>query len=345
MARRRRQGFTLIELLVVIAIIAVLIGLLVPAVQKVRAAASRLQCQNNMRQIGLAMHNHESAMGVLPPGYEQKVSPDYPNIPAFRWRWSALARLTPYLEQTAVYNMCDLLHPLYDQTGKVMDLKGNVLAVQQTIPIFMCPSDPLSGTQPDPSFGPTNFVFCVGSGRNGAIRLETADGVFYKGSKTKLTDILDGTSNTAMISETLLGQGTAGYTSAPTDPMVRERVYAWIGSKGLMDAAKCAGSTDFRTDRNTRWADGDAYETLYDHGNTPNSSNIDCISTSANWKGARSKHSGGVNLMRCDGSVTFISNNINADTGQSLGARAGGEVLGLYCARGGGRFRNLGFKI
>src|SRR5205823_2085481 len=149
-----------------------------------------------------------SATGVLPPGYEQKQSPSYPAVPAFRWRWSAIAKLTPYLEQTAIYNACDLDNPLYDQTGAVVNSKGNQLAVQQRVPILLCPSDPLSGGKPDPLFGPTNYNVCVGSGRNGATRLESADGVFYRTSKTRFADISDGTSNTAMMSESLIGANT-----------------------------------------------------------------------------------------------------------------------------------------
>ena len=333
---RGRLGFTLIELLVVIAIIAILIGLLLPAVQKVREAAARTRCQNNLKQLGLAFHNHESALGFFPPGYEQKVSPAYPSVPAFRFRWSAYARLTPYLEQTAVYNACDLDNPLYDAPGNVINSKGNQLAVATAVPIFLCPSDPVSGQKPDPLFAPTNYNVCNGSGLNGASRTPTntaiaaPDGICFNGSKTRITDITDGTSNTALASESLIGLNTGSVSTQPTDPNVRERLYAWIGGAGGIPNAGCASSADNRSDRNTRWADGDAYETLYDHGLPPNSPTIDCISTSANWKAARSKHSGGVNLLRADGSLKFVANSVTATTWSYLGSRAGGEVVGDY---------------
>lgn len=326
--RSRRAAFTLVELLVVIAIIGILVALIMPAVQAAREAARRMKCQNSLKQLGLAMFNHEGALGLFPTGYEQKVSPNYPAIPAFRWRWSAFAQLTPYLEQTAIYNACDLENPLYDQTGAVLNSRGNQLAAQQQVPILLCPSDPSSSQMPDPTFGPTNYVLNSSSGRNGSTRLPPdADGVFFKDTKIRIADILDGTSNTAMISETLIGAGGGGYSAVPPEKRLRERVYAWIGGQGLMTASKCAASTDYRADRNTRWIDGDAYETLYDHGYTPNSQNVDCISTSANWKGARSKHPGGVNLLRCDGSVKFMAETIDATVWGNLASRAGNDIV------------------
>src|SRR5262249_34612246 len=117
---RPLHGFTLIELLVVIAIIAVLIGLLLPAVQKVREAANRAKCSNNLKQFGLALHNYHGSQGAFPPGYQNIVSPQYPTLPASRFRWSFIAKLTPFLEQTNIYNILDLTIPLYmDSAGTV----------------------------------------------------------------------------------------------------------------------------------------------------------------------------------------------------------------------------------
>src|SRR6202158_5698273 len=110
---RRRHAFTLIELLVVIAIIGVLIGLLLPAVQKVREAANRMSCQNNLKQLGIAMFNYEGTYNKFPPAFVGNVPPAYTGFPAYFFSWSALAFLNPFLEQTNIYNQMDLTQPIY----------------------------------------------------------------------------------------------------------------------------------------------------------------------------------------------------------------------------------------
>jgi prepilin-type N-terminal cleavage/methylation domain-containing protein/prepilin-type processing-associated H-X9-DG protein len=321
---RSRRAFTLIEVLVVIAIIAVLIGLLVPAVQKVREAAGRAQCANNLRQMGLALHGYHDARGTFPPGYLNQVSAKYPNVPAFLYRWSYLAQLTPYLEQTPVYNTLDLTIPLYqDFAGDVFP--DNQFGVSQKIAIFLCPSD----LQPvvSPQFGPTNYVACLGSGAGGGTRT-TADGVFYNDSHIRITQITDGTSNTALMSEQILGPGGPPITDVAKVDVRLD--YAFFRVRQAVDEGFCQGTSLWLTDRGSRWADGEVQYSLYDHHYPPNAPQWDCIAIEYSWKPARSRHTGGVNLLLADGSVHFVANGVNPVIWQALGSRNGGEVVGDY---------------
>src|SRR3954451_8670711 len=144
--RPRRVGFTLIELLVVIAIIAILIGLLLPAGQKVREAAARMKCSNNLKQLGLAMHNHESTLGVFPQGRNA-----YPKVV------SAPARLLAYVEQ-------DNLQRLVDPDGTLAAGTQNDTAAKNRVGLLVCPSDPQSGAVPGSPYFGTNYVACNGTG-------------------------------------------------------------------------------------------------------------------------------------------------------------------------------------
>ncbi len=160
----RKGGFTLVELLVVIAIIGVLIAILLPAIQAARESARRTSCTNNLKQIGIAAHQFHDARGTFPVGAEAR---EYPAMKSLQWtfyRWSSLAHLTPYLEETNAFNALDLSVPLYVGTSGAV-FSQNIVGVALVVPLFLCPSD--EGQLVSPSFGPTNYAACAGTGVNG----------------------------------------------------------------------------------------------------------------------------------------------------------------------------------
>src|SRR5438132_11190541 len=183
-----RRAFTLIELLVVIAIIAILIGLLLPAVQKVREAAARVQCQNNLKQMGLACHAYHDSRKSFPPGYLATAA--YPDT-APGWGWAAF--ILPYIEQAPLYNQIDFTQPVQSSA-----------AIQTIIPLYLCPSDPVPSTPfpiTDATLGticraaPSSYAATVGDDSSDADG-PTGNGIFYRNSTTRLVDITDGTSST-----------------------------------------------------------------------------------------------------------------------------------------------------
>jgi len=326
----RSSGFTLVELLVVIAIIGVLVALLLPAVQAAREAARRMSCSNNMRQIGIAMHNHHAAYNKLPPGAVAKAYPDVPHTPWTFYRWSSLAMLSPFLENSAAYEILDLSKPLYNASFGVTP--ENIEGAKTIVPTFLCPSD-----QPrrlHPSFGPTNYAVCTGTGIDGGTPNDT-DGAFYVNSETHLSDITDGTSNTLALSESLLGEAGAQNQQPET-------AYRFAFSSPLSDAA-CAGAPtwNYTDPRGFSWANGEYRNALYNHYYTPNSETADCMGvrifgspdivyTPFGWKTARSHHTGGVNAMRADGSCVFISDQIDASVWRALSTRRESDSIGDF---------------
>ena len=343
---RRRLGFTLIELLVVIAIIAILIALLLPAVQQAREAARRTQCKNNLKQLGLALHNYESSLNCFPPN----LIPGGTNYKYSAGNWGVLAYLSPYLDQTPLYNLMNLNVPTYCTSGSssIICDPNNQKAAGMIVPLFLCPSDKaqsLGGGYGVASLGPANYVACQGSGlkttsagaRNGSPY--DADGIAFADSSVRIGHITDGTSNTAAMSESTLGDG-AESAPGPNPPSSIDKVYGYLYTfQSSLDDAACAAPQYFNLDRRRGflWFSGEMRNAAYNHYYTPNMKRWDCITnasamgyTAIGWKAARSMHVGGVHLLLCDGSARFISDNVDTNTWRGLATRANGEVLGEF---------------
>ncbi|MDB5348382.1 MAG: prepilin-type cleavage/methylation protein [Schlesneria sp.] len=342
-----RRGFTLIELLVVISIIAVLIGLLLPAVQRARESARRIQCTNNLKQLGLAVHNYHDVHKTFPPNL-------CPGGTAYNYSaggWGVLAYLLPYIEQTNVGNLMDLSLPTYATVGTTTTIAGGDVntqrAVQTLIPLYLCPSDigkPVDGGYGITQLAPTNYCANQGSGLDtlgGNVQASgsplDADGVFFADSKVRIEDITDGSSNTAAFSESMLGAGpdSAATLPATIDP---RRVYGYLGyTSGLyLTETACASPPFYNLSqrRQFNWYAGEIRCASYNHYFTPNSKSMDCVLNAADfgytamgWKAARSLHPGGVNVLMCDGAVKFTSQLVNRAVWQSVATRSGREIV------------------
>ncbi len=355
----RQSGFTLVELLVVIAIIGILVGLLLPAVQAAREAARRMSCSNNLKQLGLSLHNYESTFKKLPMG--GTLDSDF----------SVQARLLPYLEQANLQNLLDFRQPAF--TGGFAAKIPNPLFVQafaKPLSVFLCPSDPaptlttvgVSGATY--SYGGNNYMASFGSGTrtNNDFRSRT-DGIVYEHSAVRLGDLTDGTSNTVALSESVRSIGpdmnlTAGSTpSFPyqltlngssgllpglnPQPGLKVSGGVWSGftdSAGMVsnpELSSCwptfvnwrGGDNAALRGRGISWAFSGSLNTLTNGYTTPNSKIPDIVTHWTGYFAPRSYHSGGANVVLADGSVHLFTDGIDSTVHRALHSANGGEVV------------------
>jgi prepilin-type N-terminal cleavage/methylation domain-containing protein/prepilin-type processing-associated H-X9-DG protein len=333
----RRRGVTLVEILVVVALIGVLVGILLPSLQAARETVRRTSCSNSLRQLGLALANHESARRRYPVGAEAREWAENPNFPHQFFRWSILAHLAPFYEEERLLADLDLTVPLYTGLGPEAVAPQNREVVGRLVPLFLCASD--RGQPVSETFGPTNYAACTGSGTDGGTPFET-DGLFFINSRTRVKDISDGLSKTIAFSESTLGDGPRAATSAAG--IVPATGYAFVFRTPL-SAAACGRPLyyNFTDLRGFSWANGEYRTTLYNHARPPNSDQLDCLAAVMNsvdkarmyasygWRTARSRHPGGVNVTLADGAVRFVADAVDPAVWQAAATRAGGEALPL----------------
>lgn len=295
----RPRGFTLIELLVVIAIIAILIALLLPAVQQAREAARRTQCKNNLMQLSLAIQNYEMAFEVLPAGVYNPTGPIKNEPVGYHMGW--LAGLMPFLDQQIMYRNIDFKQSVYAPV--------NQLVRRAQIPILRCPSDPKesrtrSVAENNIEIYQTNYAACYNS-VEAPINLDNT-GVMFLNSSISYDQITDGSSNTIFIGEQLFDETDLGWMSG-TRASLRN-----TGSFN-MELPKNLGGYLYAADN---LGDGE--------GETENKQPIDPL---LKVGGFGSYHVGGANFALGDGSVRFISENIDRALFEQLGNRADGKLI------------------
>ena len=340
----RRSGFTLIELLVVIAIIAVLIALLLPAVQAAREAARRAQCTNNLKQMGLALHNYESTNGAFPPTTLLTFASTTATKPIWQGSWSVNARIAPYMELGPMYNAINF-------SGTYSDPQNTTVS-DTPVKFLFCPSDP-GGSIDDVNYGGTGsatssygqFVGDWYVWSNGGPINRSA---FGPNASRTIAQFTDGLSNSMAASEGYIGhlQARNCYT-APTAPpgmtptTVPDPSVSVATLQTLVSA--CSGSGKFGVKLgHTRWTNGGVYYSGVTTAVPPNTGAtypgfggpFDWVSTDENNGGptyaslsASSYHPGGVNVLMADGSVKFMKNTVSPFTWRALGTIGGGEVI------------------
>jgi len=342
------RAFTLIELLVVIAIIAVLIALLLPAVQQAREAARRSQCKNNLKQLGLAMHNYVDVYHYFPPRqHGSATSGNTDGTEALVPRLSAFVSILPFIDQANLYNQ------IGDVQRYVWD--GNYAPYRTQVSLFLCPSDPLTPVGSSSSvteyvpYGQLNYGLSGGDSNQLSTSYRASRGLFGYQTRYGVRDVTDGLSNTVMLGEFVrpqsdkkLGRATTSGTGYPAS-----------GCKALFVTGEYATVQDINRTLGTRWNDGRSQYVSVNTILPPNSAAC-YINDNDGFNTMGSRHVGGAQVLLADGSVRFISQNIHtgnlaattssnppaptASSGTptpygvwgSLGSRSGGDIVGEF---------------
>jgi len=320
----RRPAFTLIELLVVIAIIAILIGLLLPAVQKVREAAARAQCQNHLKQFGIALHSHNDSKGTL-PWREGRYATGYGG------RMGGLIELLPFIEQDNLYRSI---------SAPPEPWNGSYLPWQQAVPVFICPSDRRNVSS---GVRHTNYMFCSGDSIDLHTNNNASRGMFGRDHTAggqargyRLNDVKDGLSNTLAMSERIRGDGSVASTRT------YHQAGAWFTTPNqclslFNTATQTWASGSLGNWAGVRWSDGGMGFGGLTTNAPPNS--VSCAWNAHDAQNGlyppSSGHSGGVNGVMGDGSVRFITDSINVGNLNANGTGLTGiSPFGVFGAMG-----------
>ena len=328
---RKRHGFTLIELLVAIAIVGILIGLLLPAVQAAREAARRLQCTNNLKQLGLGVLNYESSHGALPP---QQVLSFTGNVVSWKSQWGVTSRLAPYLDQGPLYNAINFAL----KSGAA----GNTTVASTNLAMLLCPSEinqkPFTSTSSAGvvrTYGVSNYGWCEGDwyvyGGPGSPLTRSA---FGPNLSRRFAEVTDGLSQTIFAAE--VKTYTPAYHDCPSVvPMALASPWAVPDPASILMVIRNAPTVcKSPASGHTRWVNGNSFYDGFTTAQPPNSEGADLTSIDEDDGGptysavtSRSFHAGGVNTLFGDGSVRFLKSSIDWKNWRALGSVSGNEIL------------------